>query len=403
MTDLPGRKVRLGVINTHPIQYVAPLLRRLNETSDIEVVPIYLTDFSLRGAVDPQFGRKVVWDIDLLAGTIPVFVPGFQTRKLAAGAFAMPAPAVWNIVRGLRLDSLLIFGHVQLANHIALLAAKSQGIPVFYRGETHLQLERSGASRVARRLLMGSYYKLFDGFLAIGTLNRLFYLAMGVPERKIFWAPYAVDNERMVQSAALSPSARADLRHSLGARNDVPLLVYASKLTRRKHPDNVLEAAQILRREGLDFDLLFVGTGEMEAFLREASQDVPGAAPIFAGFKNQSELPSVMGSADIFILPSENEPWGLIINEAMCAGLVIVTTHEVGSVPDLVKDGDNGRLYPAGDVAALVDVLRPLIADPALTARMGEESRRIIAKWGYAEDIEGIRAALRATGRLSAI
>lgn len=107
MTTASSRKVRLGVINTHPIQYVAPLLRRINETTDIEAIPIYLTDFSLRGAVDPQFGHKVVWDIDLLTGTDPVFVPGYQTRTVTAGAFAMPAPQIWNIVRKSRLDALL--------------------------------------------------------------------------------------------------------------------------------------------------------------------------------------------------------------------------------------------------------------------------------------------------------
>lgn len=399
MTDLPRRKIRLGVINTHPIQYVAPLLRRLNETADIEAVPIYLTDFSLRGAVDPQFGQTVVWDVDLLSGTDPIFVPGYQTRQVTAGAFAMPAPRIWDIVRRSQLDALLIYGHVQFANHIALLAAKSLKIPVFYRGETHLQLSRGRVKRVARRLLMGSYYKLIDGFLAIGSLNRQFYRAMGVPESKIFFAPYAVDNERMIASAALSPSDRSELRRSLGARDDVPLLIYASKLTERKHPDDLLEAARILRRDGLDFDLLFVGTGEMEVSLREAARDFPGPAPLFAGFKNQAEMPRVLGSADIFVLPSENEPWGLIINEAMCAGLAIVTTHEVGAVPDLVKDGENGRLFQAGDVAGLTNVLRALVSDRALTAQMGEESRRKIGKWGYDEDIQGIRAALRAAGR----
>jgi len=336
--------------------------------------------------------------VDLHAITVPQEPAALrrQTREVTAGAFAMPTPHIWKIVRQSRLDALLIYGHVQLANHIALLAAKSLGIPVFYRGETHLQLDRSRAKRVARRLLMGTYYKLIDGFLAIGSLNRLFYRAMGVPESKIFWVPYAVDNERIIASAALTPIDRSALRHALGARDDVPLLIYASKLTARKHPDDLLSAARTLRHDGLDFDLLFVGTGEMDARLREAAHDFPGPAPIFAGFKNQSEMPEVLGSADIFILPSENEPWGLIINEAMCAGLAIVTTHEVGAVPDLVKEGINGRLFEAGGLA---NALRPLVADRALTAGMGEESRRIIAGWGYDEDVDGIRAALRAAGR----
>lgn len=395
MTHASGRRVRVGFLYTHPIQYAAPLLRLLNRSPDIEAVPIYLTDFSLRGAVDKQFGRKVVWDIDLLEGTDPIFVAGYETREVSAGLTAMPAPGVWKIVREARLDALVVQGHVQLAVHVAVLAARSIGLPVFYRSETHLQLQRGTAKRVARRLLMGGYYKLLDGFLAIGSRNRLFYRAMGVPNSKIFDVPYAVDNERMIASSSLSSAERSAKRRELGARDGVPLLVYASKLTRRKHPDDLLEAARSLRREGLDFDLLFVGTGEMEEELRNAAaSNFPGPPPLFAGFLNQTELPAALGASDIFILPAENEPWGLIINEAMCAGLAIVTSREVGAVPDLVHEGVNGRLFDAGNVAQLTDVLRDFVQQPDRTREMGAESRKIVAGWGYDENLEGLRAAL---------
>lgn len=390
----PVRKVRVGFLFTHPIQYAAPLLQLINRCTDIEATPIYLTDFSLRGAVDKQFGRKVVWDIDLLQGTDPIFVPGYKTREVASGLTAMPAPGVWKIVRNSALDALVVQGHVQLATHIAVLAAKSIGIPVFYRSETNLGLPRGRAKRVIRRMLMGSYYKLLDGFLAIGRLNHGFYRAMGVPEHKIFHMPYAVDNERMIASSTLSANERSAVRLRLGARDEVPLLIYASKLTRRKHPDDLLEAARNLRSEGLDFDLLFVGTGEMEDFLRQRAAEFPDPPPLFAGFLNQTELPPALGASDIFILPSDNEPWGLIINEAMGAGLAIVTSREVGAVPDLVHDGINGRLIDAGDVSQLTDVLRDLVSDPEQTNAMGNESRKIVSNWGYDEDIVGIRSAL---------
>lgn len=392
------RRVRVGFLNTHPIQYAAPLYRFINRSAEIEAVPIYLTDQSLRGAIDPQFGHKVVWDIDLLGGTDPVFVPGYETREVATGPLKMPAPQVMKALRGAKLDALVLFGHVQLANQLALLTARHLGIPVFYRGETHLGLDRTGFKRTARRLIMGSYYRLFDGFLAIGSLNHAFYRAMGVPEAKIFDAPYAVDNERMMEAATLTGDERGKVRDGLGARVEVPLLIYASKLTRRKHPDDLLAAARTLRNEGFDFDLLYVGTGEMADELRAAASDFPGTAPIFAGFVNQRELPRVLGASDIFVLPSENEPWGLIINEAMCAGLAIVTAREVGAVPDLVKDGVNGKLFEAGDVGGLTESLRPLVADPARAQAMGAESRRMIASWGYAEDLAGIRAALASRG-----
>lgn len=396
------RRIRVGFLNTHPIQYAAPLYRHINQSPDIEAVPIYLTDHSLRGAIDQQFGQKVTWDVDLIGGTDPVFVAGYETRQVRTGVLAMPAWPVWSAVRGAKLDALVIFGHVQFANHLAMLAARSRGIPVFYRAETHLGLDRTRLKQVLRRIVMGLYTRLPDGFLAIGSLNRAYYRAMGVSEQRIFDLPYAVDNQRIADAARLTEAERGTVRDGLGLRRDVPVIVYASKLTRRKHPGDLIAAAAMLRREGHDFDLLFVGSGEMEDELRAAADDVPGAPPVFAGFRNQAELPRLLGASDIFVLPSENEPWGLIINEAMAAGLAIVTSREVGAVPDLVHEGVNGALFEAGDVAELADALRPLVTDAALIRRMGGESREMIARWGYAEDLIGLRAALRAARLLPA-
>jgi len=391
-----ARRIRVGFLNTHPIQYAAPLYRHINQSPDIEAVPIYLTDHSLRGAIDQQFGQKVTWDVDLIGGTDPIFVAGYDTRQVRTGVLAMPAWPVWSAVRGASLDALVIFGHVQLANHLAMLAARSRGIPVFYRAETHLGLDRTRLKQVVRRIVMGLYLRLPDGFLAIGSLNRAYYRAMGVSEQRIFDLPYAVDNRRIADAARLTDAERGAVRDGLGLRREVPVIVYASKLTRRKHPGDLMAAAAMLRREGHDFELLFIGSGEMDDELRAAAADVPGVPPVFAGFRNQAELPRLLGASDIFVLPSENEPWGLIINEAMAAGLAIVTAREVGAVPDLVHDGVNGALFDAGDVPGLADALRPLVSDAALARRMGGESQRMIGCWGYAEDLTGLRAALRA-------
>ena len=83
----------------------------------------------------------------------------------------------------------------------------------------------------------------------------------------------------------------------------------------------------------------------------------------FHGFANQSVLPQIYGAADVFVLPSENEPWGLAVNEAMCAGLPIVASAEVGCVADLVRAGVNGQTFAAGDVEGLANALHPVLVD----------------------------------------
>ena len=79
------RKIRLGFLNTHPIQYFAPLYAYLNRSDDLAVSAIYLSDYSVRGAQDHAFGRVVKWDVDLLAGYEAHFVRGASSRGESRG------------------------------------------------------------------------------------------------------------------------------------------------------------------------------------------------------------------------------------------------------------------------------------------------------------------------------
>ena len=394
MSVAPARKRRVGFINSHPIQYFVPLYRRINQSPDIEAVPIYLTDHSLRGDYDPGFKQKLTWDIDLVSGTEPVFVSGAHHRKLDPGPLRMLAPGVIDAVRKAKLDALVIHGHNFAANHLATLAAKLSGIPVLSRGETHLGLPFSASRLAWRNRIMPAYYRALDGFLAIGSRNREFYRAMGVPDDRVFDFPYTVDNDRMIAAATMSPQERSSVRAKYGLRPGVPAVLYASKFMERKHPGDVIEAIRRLRAEGLEVDAVMVGSGELEASLKERAAAVPGHPISFPGFINQQELPRLFGACDVFALPSEAEPWGLIINEAMCGAMPILASDEIGSVADLVVDGENGLLFRAGDIASFTAAVRKLVVEPHLIARMGERSLARIKDWNYDRCVAGLRSAL---------
>jgi glycosyltransferase involved in cell wall biosynthesis len=115
----------------------------------------------------------------------------------------------------------------------------------------------------------------------------------------------------------------------------------------------------------------------------------------FLGFKNQSELPQLYAASDVMVLPSENEPWGLVINEAMAAGLPVVVTNAVGAAPDLVEGQDTGFVYPVGNIARLVDVLRMLAQDPSLCERMGRNAQTLISRWDVKNSAAGIVRAIQ--------
>ena len=188
---------------------------------------------------------------------------------------------------------------------------------------------------------------------------------------------------------------------------DDPILLYAAKFQPRKRPDDLLRAAHLLEQQGVAFHLVLVGSGEMEAQLHALAAELGSgrvglagsatrkATCRFHGFVNQSMLPQVYAASDVFVLPSVDEPWGLAINEAMCAALPIVASAEIGCVSDLVRDEVNGRTFTGGDVEQLARVLAPMLRSGRLRQSMGAASRDIISRWSYAECRDGLRSALR--------
>jgi glycosyltransferase involved in cell wall biosynthesis len=386
---------RIAVLNSHPIQYFAPLYAYLNASPDLDVTALYLSDFSIRGGKDAGFAQEVKWDLDLLAGYRSVFLGESARTREPQGFWSLVAPQVWNELRSGRYDVLWLHGHNYAANLIALAAAKTVGLPIMMRGETHLGLPCDGWKSILRRPLMGALYRACDRLLAIGSANAAFYRAMGVPDHKIFLVPYSVDNDRFVRSANLTNHQKAEVRRRYNVPADRPSVLYAAKFTRRKRPDDLLEATRRLKLEtDRPFTVVMAGSGELEQQLRTFCTEHALDNVVFTGFVNQLELPALYAASDVFVLPAENEAWGLAVNEAMCASLPVVVSREIGCVADLVRDGVNGYTPEAGDVAGLADALQRLIEDDDLRRRQGRESLARVQQWGYQQCLESLRSAL---------
>lgn len=399
----PRRRARLAIVSSHPIQYAAPLYAYLSRDADLELTVLYCSDSSLRGERDPGFGQRLAWDIDLLAGYDSIFLgPRHRTRQVA-GFWSLVCPELSRELSARRYDVVWVHGQQFAADVLAFALAKLRGIPVLTRGDTHLDLPGSALRRALRRKLLGLQYRHIDRFLAVGSKNEEYYRAYGVPGERIFRVPFSVDNARFGRASRLAPDERRDRRARLGVPDERPIVLYASKLMRRKHPDDLLRAAARLLAAGQDLHVVVAGSGEMEAELRELAAGLELEEQVtFVGFVNQSELPALYAACDVFVLPAEHEPWGLIVNEVMCAGLPLVLGAGVGAVPDLLQPGVNGVTCQAGDPPSLASALGPLLGDAALRRRMGEASRRIIAAWGYEQCRVGLRAALASLGLVPA-
>ena len=383
---------RICVLNSHPIQYFAPLYRRINQTPDIEVVALYCSRAGLEPHSDSGFGaREVPWDIDLTTGYESVFMPNRSICPEIGRFWGLLNPGVMRELAQRRPDALWVHGHGYATHLLAVASARALGIPVLMRNDTHLALSRPPFRRALRQPVMRALYSQIEAFLAVGTRNREFYRSLGISDRRIFHVPYTVDNERFAKRTDGAAGAAA-LWEEYGLDPGLPLVLFVSKLVPGKRPADLLHALRTLRHDNVPWQALFIGGGELESRLRAIARGDPHIH--FIGFQNQSVLPAWYAAASVFVAPYVNEAWGLVVNEAMASGTPVIASEELGCAPDLIVEGKTGYLYPAGDVDALTHALRTVLSDPALLETLSANTQRHMETWSYDQTIAGLREAL---------
>lgn len=383
-------RLRLAWLATHPIQYQAPLLRAITQCPDIDLTALFFSDFSTRSFVDPGFDCAIEWDTPLLDGYRHEFLPGTGAKIQRIQTFQPKVGGLANRLNKRNFDVVLVQGWQHYGMVQAAWLAKRAGLKVLMRCEATDHVSAStGVKRLLRDGVVRFLLNQVDCCMAIGTHNRNFYLDRGIPLQRIGAMPYCVDNHHFQTKAKMADVDGLYAQLSLVPGR--PVILYASKLMARKFPDLLLEAYRQLP-EPRPY-LLYVGDGEMRANLEENVRNHGLNDVRFLGFRNQGELPAFYALADIFVLPSINETWGLVINEAMNAGCAIITTDQVGSAADLVRHGENGFIIPAQDVKALSDALTACLEQEQFR-NMGERSIQIINQWGISENVIGLRSAL---------
>ncbi|MGJ5673022.1 MAG: glycosyltransferase family 4 protein [Nostochopsis sp.] len=387
--------LRLAYFVSHPIQYQAPLLRLIAKDSEIELKVFFYSDFSLKAYQDQGFGRVIEWDVPLTEGYDYHFLDCWGSKQPQSW---LQQPIAKDISRQLqkgKFDAVWVHGWSWLSSIQAVLAANHLGIPVLLRGESNSLSEPSHLiKKRAKKVFLDWLFDKTAGFFYIGTLNRQFYKNYGVEEKRLFCVPYAVDNDYFQKQAMLAGSNRENLRRSLNLDPSRPIILYAAKLIDVKRPQDLLAAYKLLSCDGVQEPepyLLFVGDGVLRPTLEAQAKETGWNSIRFLGFRNQSEMPAMYDLCDVFVLPSSFEPWGLAINEVMNAAKAVVVSDQVGCAADLVNKGQNGQIYPVGDVKALAEAIRWAIAN---RISAGDISLKQIQKWSYQEDLQGLKQAL---------
>jgi glycosyltransferase involved in cell wall biosynthesis len=400
-SSITERRYRVLSICSHPVQYMAPLLRRLAAHPQVELEVAYCT---LRGAEsgnDPEFGVAVKWDIPLLEGYSWTHVPnrGSGDRSF----FGLNNPGLWKMIRQGKFDAVLCYtGYIRASFWIAWLAAKLSGAVFIFGTDTTTLVSMDGKKwkPYTKRLFWPFLYRLADQVNAPCSGTRELMHSLGIPDDRVTLIPNCVDNDWWIEQS--SRVDREAVRTSWGASPDTSIILFCGKLQPWKRPLDLLHA--FARAELGDALLIFAGEGPLRAALEKESISLGVADRVrFLGFVNQTQLPGIYTGADLLVLPSRYEAFGLVVNEALLCGCPAVVSNRTGSAKDLIAPTASEFVYPSGDVEALTAILRRAFSNRQALAAAAFAGRKRMETWGPRENIAGtVEAIERAVARREA-
>lgn len=244
---------------------------------------------------------------------------------------------------------------------------------------------------------------LYDGALVAGRAAREYAEFLGIPTARIFLGCDVVDNDYFARGARQAREQAASLRLRLGLPEDY--FLYVGRFDEKKNVSGLLKAYSRYVRSNPEapWCLVLCGSGPLEERLRREVRELELSGVMFAGFKQMNELPIFYGLARCLITPSSHsEQWGLVVNEAMAAGLPVLVSRACGCAPDLVQEGKNGFTFDPYDLEGLAQLMRQVSSGAVNLSAMGEASRRLIADWGletYARNLLQAMAVCMAQGQ----
>jgi glycosyltransferase involved in cell wall biosynthesis len=322
-------------------------------------------------------------------------LPGFSLNFFAKDLFSyhINLSIIWELIRN-HYDIILSAGYASFTNQIAFFYSKICKKPfILWSGST---INEPSSLRKVSLPLVKFIVRHSDALIAYGTRAKDYLIHLGASPERIFVAYNTVDVDFLGQQSSKLKIKKKELKDELGIRNKA-IVLYVGQLVERKGVKYLLKAYAQLKGE-FDVALLIVGDGIQKNELEDlcAKEDIQDA--FFVGYKQLEELPAYYAASDIFVLPSTEEVWGLVLNEAMACGLPVITTDKVGASVDLIKEGVNGYVVEAKNVERLYQAMKKILSNPELKQSMGNKSQQIIndgfrledAKQGFANTIDYI-------------
>jgi glycosyltransferase involved in cell wall biosynthesis len=379
--------VRVTVVSPEPTPYRAPLFDRIAARPELHLTVIYAArtvaarTWSVESRHPALFLRGV-----RLPGVRGVFRHDYPVT-----------PGIYAALRDLRPAVVVVSGWSTFASQAAIGWCRAAGVPYVLFVESHDLGPTSGWRQAVKGAIVPRLLRRAAGVLVVGTLARESVVARGAPPDRLRVFANTIDVAAWEERADRLAGDREETRRALGAGEQDLVVLSVARLAAEKGLDALVRAVGSV--EDGRFLLVVAGSGDDEAELTRLAREADVRLHLL-GQLDAERLAEAYVAADVFGLLSLHEPWAVVVNEAAASGLPLVLSDRVGAAHDLLRDGENGILVPAGDVAAAAAALRRLAEDPDFRRAAGRRSRELVREWGYEPSVESfVAAVLEATAR----
>lgn len=382
------------LVSAHPVQYASPMYRRMAQHPQLQIQVAYCSLQGAEAGVDPEFGVEVKWDVPLLESYPWVHVPNRSPRPGLGRFLGLVNPGLWKLIASGGFDAVVVYtGYAYASFWIALAAAKFRHVPILFGTDAHglAPLDGRKWKATVKRIIWPRIFGLASVVIVPSTRSVAMMRSLGIPDRRLVMTPYVVDNDWWAaQSAKVD---RYAVRRAWEVPAEAPVVLFCAKLQPWKRPFDLMNA--FVQADVRDSHLVFAGEGPLRAELETRARELGiGPRAHFLGFANQSQLPSIYRAADLLVLPSDYDAFGVVVNEAMVCGCSAIVSDRVGASGDLIEEGETGNVYPCGDVDRLAALLRETLSSPERLRQMGQAARLRIETWSPRENIQALVEAV---------
>jgi hypothetical protein len=213
----------LAVIETHPVQYHAPVYAYLQQHCGIQVTAIYGSDFSLQGYYDVEFGTKFAWDVDLVSGYDVQFLS--HAAADTSNGDRVSTKGLAARLRALKPKVVLLIGYSPAFYRSAIVTALQRRVPLLFRGETtDHAVDRGWLRRILRSIALKAFYSRCSKLLYIGEQSRRHFERLGVDKSKLVFSPYCINTKSFRVDVVSRDALRANTRAKLELTDEILLL-----------------------------------------------------------------------------------------------------------------------------------------------------------------------------------